>query len=65
MSPKRNPQPPVPSLRTATIVGAFARLVLALERGRLADAGAAQRALSKLGFLVTLKPVRETKGGVR
>lgn len=65
MLPSRGPHPQIPSLRTATIVGVFARMVVALDRGRLSDASTAQRRLSKLGFVVTPKPIREPEGGVQ
>lgn len=65
MSPSREPDALVPSQRTATIVGVFARMVVALDGGRLTDAGAAQRELSKLGFVVAPKSRRGPKGGVQ
>ncbi len=47
-----------PSELTAAATGWFARLVDAIDRGRFDDAGVAQRELSRLGFLVTLKTPR-------
>jgi hypothetical protein len=47
-----------PSERTTTATGWFAHLADSIERGCLADAGEAQKELSKLGFDVRLKVFR-------
>lgn len=65
MPSSRDPYSAVSSSRTATIVGSLPRMTVALDPGRLADAGVAQRGHSKRGFVVTPTPVCEPSGGVR
>ncbi len=53
-----NIQSGAPSERTAQATGWFARLADSIDRGRFADAGAAQKELFRLGYAVTLRTPR-------
>ena len=53
-----NVQAGAPSERTALATGWFARLADSIDRGQFAAAGTAQKELSRLGFVVTLRTPR-------